>query len=87
MVVRVRQRWLFVFLALVGVALMWLGTQTVGEEHGVDPRNKVLIAAWLETELWVNPWLVGGGFVMLIASVVLVEIYGRRTRQKDHSSP
>lgn len=51
------------------------------------PRNKVLIAAWLETELWVNPWLVGGGFVMLIASVVLVEIYGRRTRQKDHSSP
>jgi hypothetical protein len=75
------------FLALIGVAMMWLGTQTVGEEHGVDPRNKVLVAAWLETELWVDPWLVGGGLVILIAAVVLFAVSRPRTAQEDDSTP
>jgi hypothetical protein len=74
-------------LALIGVAMMWLGTQTVGEEHGVDPRNKVLVAAWLETELWVDPWLVGGGLVILIAAVVLFAVSRPRTAQEDDSTP
>jgi hypothetical protein len=73
----VRQRWFPAFLALVGVALMWLGTQTVGE--GTEaPRNKVLVAAWLETKLWVNPWLLVGGLVLFIAAVVLVAVNRRR---------
>jgi MFS family permease len=57
---------------LVGIGLIWLGAQTVGQEHGADPRNKVMVANWLETELWVNPWLIGIGLVGLMVAVLLL---------------
>ena len=57
---------------------MWFAVQTTGQEHGPDPRSKVLLAAWLETELWVNPWLLGAGLAGLIAAVLLFAIPRRR---------
>jgi hypothetical protein len=66
-------------LALVSIGLMWFGTQTTGQEHGADPRNKLLVASWLETELWVNPWLLGIGLVGLMAAFLLFAIPRRRT--------
>jgi hypothetical protein len=63
-----------VILAVLSIAvgLVWFGTQTVGQDHGADPRGKVFVLGWLETELWVNPWLVGIGVLMIMFGVVLL---------------
>jgi hypothetical protein len=67
-------------LALTGVAAVWFGTQTVSQEHGPDPRSKVFVAGWLDTELWLNPWMVGLGVLLLVAAVILFVAYPRLTR-------
>ena len=43
-----------------------------------DPKGKILIAAWLASELWLDPWLLAGGLVVLVTGLVLF-LRGRRT--------
>jgi hypothetical protein len=69
-------------LAVVSIGLIWLGTQIVDQSHGPDPGGKLFIAAWLESELWVNPWLIGIGVIGLVAAI-LVLVLGPRTRRTD----
>jgi hypothetical protein len=63
--------------ALTGVAVIWFGTQTVGQSHGPDPGGKVFVAGWLSTELWMNLWLVGLGMLLFAAAAVLFAAYPR----------
>ena len=72
-----------VLLALMGVAAIWFGTQTLDQSHGPDPSGKVFVAGWLETELWMNLRLVGLGILLLVAAVVYFAAYPRWSRRKD----
>ena len=65
-------------VAVASVGLIWLGTQIVDQSHGPDPGGKLFIASWLESELWVNPWMIGIGLVGLLAAILLL-VFGRRT--------
>lgn len=67
-------------LALIGIAAIWFGTQTVDQSHGPDPAGKVFVMGWLSTELWMNLWLVGLGTILLIAAVVFFIVYPRLRR-------
>jgi hypothetical protein len=71
------RRGLIVTISAVGLAFIWLGTQTVGQEHGPDPRGKIFVASWIETELWVNPWLLALGVLMVATAVTLFAIHRR----------
>jgi LPXTG-motif cell wall-anchored protein len=42
-----------------------------------DPKGKVLIASWLASELWLNPWLLVLGLAALVTAIVLL-LRGRR---------
>jgi len=74
----VNRRVLAVLLAVASIGLIWLGTQIVDQSHGADPSGKLFIASWLESELWVNPWLIGMGLVGLLASILLLVFRRRR---------
>ncbi len=67
-------------LAVVSVGLISLGTQIVDQSHGPDSGDKLFLASWLESELWVNPWMIGIGFVGLLAAILLV-VLGRKSSQ------
>ena len=74
----VNRRVLAVLVAVAGIGLIWLGTQIVDQSHGADPSGKLFVASWLESELWVNPWMIGTGLVGLLAAILLL-VFGRRT--------
>ena len=78
-----RRKGVSVLLALMGVAAIWFGTQTVDQEHGADPSGKEFVAGWLSTELWMNLWIVGLGFLLLVAAVVFFVAYPRWLRRND----
>jgi hypothetical protein len=44
-----------------------------------DPKGKFLIASWLASELWLNPWLLIAGLVSLAVAGTLL------LRAKGHS--
>ncbi len=71
-------------LAVGSIGLIWLGTQIVDQSHGADPSGKVFIASWLESQLWVNPWLIGIGLVGLVAAIPLLVV--RRRRVSSHAT-
>jgi hypothetical protein len=74
-------RWrLAALVFLTSLGLIWLGTQIVGQEHGADPGGKLFVAAWLDSELWVNPWLVGAGLIGVVAAVLLFAVSPRTPR-------
>lgn len=66
-------------LALMGMAAIWFGTQTVDQDHASDPGGKEFVWGWLSTELWMNLWLVGLGMLLLVAAVVFF-VVSRRPR-------
>jgi len=37
-----------------------------------DPKGKILIASWLASELWLDPWLLLVGSAALVIAVVLL---------------
>jgi len=43
--------------------------QIVDQSHGADPSGKLFLASWLESELWVDPWMIGIGLVGLLAAI------------------
>ena len=60
-----------------GLGLMAFATQTANEVQ--DPvAHKVELAHWLETGLWVQPWLLFGGAALLLAGVVLALVARER---------
>jgi len=67
-----------VLLAVASTGLVWLGTQIVDQSHGPDPGGKLFVASWLESELWVNPWLIGIGLAGLLTSILLLALRPRR---------
>jgi hypothetical protein len=71
-----------ILLALIGIAAIWFGTQTVDQDHGPDPGGKVFVWGWLSTELWMNLWLVGLGMLLLVAAVVFFLVYPRLRRDR-----
>ena len=72
-------RWVLASLvAVASIGSIWFGTQIVDQSHGADPSGKLFLASWLESELWVNPWLIGIGLAGLLATL-LVLAFGRRT--------
>ncbi|MGZ5294082.1 MAG: hypothetical protein ACXWFU_07625 [Actinomycetota bacterium] len=77
-----RRTGLSVLLALMGVAAIWFGTQTVDQEHGPDPSGKEFVAGWLSTELWMNLWIVGLGLLLLVTAVAFFLVYPRFWRRR-----
>jgi len=63
-------------LTVASVGLIWLGTQIVEQSHGPDPGGKLFLAAWLESQLWVDPWLIGIGLVGLLSAIFLLVFRG-----------
>jgi hypothetical protein len=50
-----------------------------------DPKGKVLIASWLASELWLNPWLFGASLAALTTTVAVL-VRARRARAVAHRS-
>ena len=65
-----RRTGLPILLALMGIAAIWFGTQTVDQSHGSDPSGKEFVAGWLSTELWMNLWIAGLGLLLLVAGII-----------------
>ena len=75
-------RWVLASLvAVASVGLIWFGTQIVDQAHGADPSGKLFLASWLESELWVNPWLIAVGLAGLVAAL-LVLVFGKRSPRR-----
>lgn len=64
---------------VLGVALMAFAIQTADEVRSPIP-HKVQIAHWLETSLWVNPYLLLIGAAILLVGAVLFVTLGPRRR-------
>lgn len=64
---------------VLGVALMAFAIQTADEVRSPIP-HKVQIAHWLETGLWVNPYLLLIGAVILLVGAALSARVSRRGR-------
>lgn len=64
---------------VLGIAIMAFATQTADELQSPVP-HKVQIAHWLETGLWVNPYLLLIGAVILSVGAVLSARVSRRGR-------
>jgi hypothetical protein len=60
-----------------GFGLMAFATQTADEVQDPVP-HKVELAHWLETGLWVQPWLLFAGAVVLLAGVVVAVLARER---------
>jgi hypothetical protein len=73
----VNSRALAALLALASAGLIWLGTQIVDQSHGADPGGKLFLASGLESELWVNPRLIGIGLAGLLTAILLI-VFRRR---------
>jgi hypothetical protein len=73
-----------VLLALMGVAAIWFGTQTLDQDHASDPSGKEFVAGWISTELWMNLWIVGLGLLLLVAALVFYVAYPRLSGAESH---
>ena len=68
-----------------GVGIMAVATQTADEVQ--DPvAHKVQIAHWLETGLWVNPYLLLAGAVTLLVGAVLYATIGSSPRMRRYTA-
>ena len=76
-----RRLWLTAFVGAVCIAEIAFAIQ-IRTWHGRgswtgDPANKVFIASWLESEMWINPWLLLIGVTTGILAVVTFVTYPR----------
>lgn len=69
---------------ILGVAIMALATQTADEVRSPVP-HKVQIAHWLETGLWVNPYLLLIGAAILLVGAVLYATVSSRGRMMPYA--
>jgi hypothetical protein len=69
---------------VLGVAIMAFAIQTADEVQSPVP-HKVQIAHWLETGLWVNPYLLLIGAAILLTGAVLYAMVGRRRRMMPYA--
>jgi hypothetical protein len=76
-----RRIWLTVLLATVGIAEIAAAVQ-IRTWHGRgswtgEPSNKVFVAGWLASEMWINPWLLLVGVTTVVLAVVTFVLYPR----------
>lgn len=76
-----RRIWLTVLIATVGVAEIAFAVQ-IRTWHGRgswtgDPSDKVFVASWLASELWINPWLLLVGVTTMVLAAVTFVLYPR----------
>jgi hypothetical protein len=86
-----RRIWLTVFAATVGIAEIAFAIQ-IRTWHGRgswtgDPRNKVFVASWLASEMWINPWLLLVGVTTMILAVVTFFMYPRLAKRRGAKDP
>ena len=86
-----RRIWLTVLVATVGMAEIAFAVQ-IRSWHGRgswtgDPSNKVFVASWLESEMWINPWLLLVGFTTEILAVVTFFMYSRLADRRGARDP
>jgi hypothetical protein len=86
-----RRIWLTVLVAIVGIAEIAFAVQ-IRTWHGRgswtgDPNNKVLVWTWLESEMWINPWLLLVGVTTVILAAVAIFMYPRLTDRRGARNP
>ena len=69
---------------VLGVAVMAFAIQTADEVQSPVP-HKVQIAHWLETGLWVNPYLLLVGATILLAGAILYATSRPRGRAMSYA--
>jgi hypothetical protein len=86
-----RRLWLTVFVGAVGIAEIGFAIQ-IRTWHGrgswtADPANKVFVASWLESEMWINPWLLLIGVTTGILAGVTFFTYPRLAERHGARNP
>ena len=76
-----RRIWLALLVAIVGLAEIAFAVQ-IRTWHGRgswigEPSNKIFVASWLASEMWVNLWLLLVGVMTMILAVVTFFMYPR----------
>ena len=61
-----------IVLMIVAVIELILAVELVSDATVVDPRYRLFLASWLETELWVDLRLLGAGLVTFAAALALL---------------
>lgn len=66
-------RWRAFALTVAGAIMIGFSIQ-ICTWHGRgswvgDPRNKIFVASWLASEMWVNPVLLGAGALLVLSGV------------------
>jgi hypothetical protein len=51
------------------------------------PRNKVFVASWLASEMWINPWLLLVGVTTMILAIVTFFTYPRLAKRRGAKDP
>jgi hypothetical protein len=80
-----RRAWLTLLVAALGIVEITFAVQITSQEacSGDPCRGKIFVAGWLESELWVNPWLVLAGVSTLVVAVVTFFMYPRWTERSS----
>jgi hypothetical protein len=80
-------------VATIGIAMIAFAVQ-IRTWHGrgswapgETPRNKVLVATWLASEMWVDRWLLMAGVATLLLALVIFFVYPRLASRSGRSSP
>ena len=86
-----RRIWVTLLVATIGIAQIAFAVQ-IRTWHGRgswtgDPRNKVFVASWLASEMWINPWLLLVGVATMILAVVIFFVYPRLADRRAAIDP
>jgi hypothetical protein len=86
-----RRLWLTAFVAAMGFAELAFAVQ-IRTWHGRgswagEPDNKVLVASWLASEMWIDPWLLLVGVTTMILAVLTFFMYPRLAARRAASDP
>ena len=65
-------------VGLIGIGVMWFATQTADESQGIITQ-KIEVAHWLETGVWVNAVVLLVGLSIVFTASVLMVVITRRT--------
>jgi hypothetical protein len=80
-----RRVWLTLLVAAIGIAEITFAVQITNDEScSGDPcKGKLLVGAWLESEMWINPWVLLAGVSTLILAVVTFFMYPRLAHRRE----
>jgi hypothetical protein len=86
-----RRIWLTVLVATLGIAEIAFAVQ-IRTWHGRGswtggPSNKVFVASWLESEVWIDPWLLAAGVATIVLAVATFFLYPRLADRRGARNP